>query len=194
MLFFGGYGVQAGRESYMIPVDARIWKETDVRREGVSVESVLRSDPAKRAPAPSWSWSTPPGATPMSAASAPISHGLAPIAAPDNALILTSATPGKVADDSKGANSVLMTELLTHIGVSAMPGSPASRASSTRPASPSPAPPTASRCRRCRPRCSTTSASPRPIRRDTAASPSRPANSSTVVPANAGTSYAAAHR
>src|SRR5919205_1678042 len=25
MLFFGGYGIQAGRESYMIPVDARIW-------------------------------------------------------------------------------------------------------------------------------------------------------------------------
>ena len=40
------------------------------------------------------------------------SHGLAPIAAPDNALILTSATPGKVADDSKGQNSVLVSELL----------------------------------------------------------------------------------
>ena len=46
------------------------------------------------------------------------SHGLAPISAPDNALILTSATPGKVADNSKGRNSVLMTELLTHIGAS----------------------------------------------------------------------------
>src|ERR1700712_994130 len=41
MLFFGGYGVQVGRESYMIPVDARIWKEGDVRREGISIESVL---------------------------------------------------------------------------------------------------------------------------------------------------------
>ena len=41
MLFFGGYGVQAGRESYMIPVDAAIWKESDVRRDGISVESVL---------------------------------------------------------------------------------------------------------------------------------------------------------
>src|SRR6267143_541672 len=28
MLFFGGYGVQAGRESFMVPVDARIWKES----------------------------------------------------------------------------------------------------------------------------------------------------------------------
>ncbi len=41
MLFFGGYGVQAGRESYMIPVDAAIWKESDVRLQGVSIESVL---------------------------------------------------------------------------------------------------------------------------------------------------------
>src|SRR3982751_5724967 len=40
MLFFGGYGVQAGRESYMVPVDARIWKESDVKREAISVESV----------------------------------------------------------------------------------------------------------------------------------------------------------
>src|SRR3954470_8614057 len=39
MLFFGGYAIQAGRESYMIPVDARIWKEGDIKREGVSVES-----------------------------------------------------------------------------------------------------------------------------------------------------------
>src|SRR6266436_2410170 len=41
MLFFGGYGVQVGRESYMIPVDAAIWKESDVRRQGVSIEAVL---------------------------------------------------------------------------------------------------------------------------------------------------------
>src|ERR1700736_5817442 len=41
MLFFGGYGVQSGRESYMIPVDAAIWRESDVRRQGVSIEAVL---------------------------------------------------------------------------------------------------------------------------------------------------------
>jgi uncharacterized caspase-like protein len=40
------------------------------------------------------------------------SHGLAPISAPNNALILFSATPGKVADDSDGASSLLVSELL----------------------------------------------------------------------------------
>ncbi|MFL6825283.1 MAG: caspase domain-containing protein, partial [Bradyrhizobium sp.] len=41
MLFFGGYGIQVGRESYMIPVDATIWRESDVRRGAISIESVL---------------------------------------------------------------------------------------------------------------------------------------------------------
>src|SRR3954464_9870490 len=43
MLFFGGFGVQVGRESFMIPVDAAIWKEADVRRDGVSIEAVLEA-------------------------------------------------------------------------------------------------------------------------------------------------------
>ena len=118
MLFFGGYGVQAGRESYMVPVDARIWKESDVKREGISVESVLEEirergaraklvviDASRR--------------NPYERRFRSFSHGLAPISAPDNALILTSATPGKVADDSKGQNSVLVSELLTNFNSNA---------------------------------------------------------------------------
>jgi uncharacterized caspase-like protein len=114
MLFFGGYGVQAGRESYMIPVDAAIWKESDVRRQGISIESVLETikghgarariaviDASRR--------------NPYERRFRAFSHGLAPINAPDNALILSSATPGKVADDSGGHNSVLVTELLNNI-------------------------------------------------------------------------------
>jgi uncharacterized caspase-like protein len=114
MLFFGGYGVQAGRESYMIPVDAAIWKESDVRREGLSIESVLQAmkdrgaraklvvvDASRRNPFER-RWRT-------------FSHGLAPINAPDNALVLTSATPGKVADDGKGEHSVLVSELLNNL-------------------------------------------------------------------------------
>jgi uncharacterized caspase-like protein len=118
MLFFGGYGIQAGRESYMIPVDATIWKESDVRRQGISIESVLEAmkeqgacaklvviDASRR--------------NPYERRFRAFSHGLAPISAPDNALILTSATPGKVADDGKGDNSVLMTALLGNLAVRA---------------------------------------------------------------------------
>ena len=114
MLYFGGYGVQAGRQSYMIPVDARIWKETDVKREGVSVESVLEAIREKGARARLVVLDAS-RRNPYERRFRAYSHGLAPIAAPDNALILTSATPGKVADDSKGAHSVLMTELLKEL-------------------------------------------------------------------------------
>ena len=114
MLFFGGYAIQAGRESYMIPVDARIWKEGDVKREGVSVESVLETIKEKSAKAKLVVLDAS-RRNPYERRFRSFSHGLAPISAPDNALILTSATPGKVADDSKGANSTLVAELLSNL-------------------------------------------------------------------------------
>jgi uncharacterized caspase-like protein len=114
MLFFGGYGVQVGRESYMIPVDAAIWKEADVRRQGFSVESVLDVMQAQGARAKLVVIDAS-RRNPYERRFRAFSHGLAPITAPDNALILTSATPGKVADDSENVNSVLMSELLTNL-------------------------------------------------------------------------------
>jgi uncharacterized caspase-like protein len=114
MLFFGGYGVQAGRESYMIPVDARIWKETDVRREGLSVESVLEAMKERGARAKLVVIDAS-RRNPYERRFRAFSHGLAPIIAPDNALILSSATPGKVADDSRGQYSVLVAELLNNL-------------------------------------------------------------------------------
>jgi uncharacterized caspase-like protein len=114
MLFFGGYGVQVGRESYMIPVDAAIWKESDVRRQGVSIEAVLEvmKEQGARAKLVVVDASR---RNPYERRFRAYSHGLAPINAPDNALILSSATPGKVADDSEGTHSVLMSELLNNL-------------------------------------------------------------------------------
>jgi uncharacterized caspase-like protein len=117
MLFFGGYGVQAGRESYMLPVDARIWKEADVRRDGLSVESVLEAIKERGARAKLVVIDAS-RRNPYERRFRAFSHGLAPIIAPDNALILSSATPGKVADDSKGQYSVLVAELLNNLNAS----------------------------------------------------------------------------
>ncbi len=122
MLFFGGYGVQAGSESYMIPVDAAIWKEADVRRQGFSIEQVLDVMKAQGAHA-KLAVIDASRRNPYERRFRTFSHGLAPIAAPDNALVLSSATPGKVADDSPGTHSVLMTELLNNIN--AQPAGPA---------------------------------------------------------------------
>ncbi len=114
MLFFGGYGVQVGRESFMIPVDAALWKEADVRRDGVSIELVLDAMTEKGAKAKLVVVDAS-RRNPYERRFRSYSHGLAPISAPENALILTSATPGKVADDGKGQYSVLVTELLNNL-------------------------------------------------------------------------------
>jgi hypothetical protein len=114
MLFFGGYGVQVGSESYMLPIDATIWKESDVRRQGISVESVLSAMTAQGARA-KLAVIDASRRNPYERRFRAFSHGLAPIEAPDNALILSSATPGQVADDSDDQHSVLVAELLNHV-------------------------------------------------------------------------------
>ena len=114
MLFFGGYAVQASRQSYMLPVDAVIWKESDVRRGGVSIESVLEMMKEQGAKA-KLAVVDASRRNPYERRFRSYSHGLAPINAPDNALILSSASPGKVVADGKGSNSVLVAELLSNL-------------------------------------------------------------------------------
>lgn len=114
MLFYGGYGIQAGRESYMIPVDANIWRERDVRREGVSVEKVLDAMKQKGARA-KLAVIDASRLNPYERRFRAFSHGLAPINTPDNALILSSTIPGKVVDDSQGQNSALVAQLLNNL-------------------------------------------------------------------------------
>ncbi|MBR0814302.1 caspase family protein [Bradyrhizobium diazoefficiens] len=114
MLFFGGYGVQAGRQSYMLPVDAVIWKESDVRRQGVSIDGVLDMMKEQGAKAKLVVVDAS-RRNPYERRFRSYSHGLAPISASDNALILTSASPGKVVDDGKGEHSVLVSEFLNNL-------------------------------------------------------------------------------
>lgn len=118
MLFFGGYGVQVGRESYMIPVDATIWKEADVKRTGVSVESVLDAMKERGAKAKLVVLDAS-RRNPYERRFRAFSHGLAPISPPENTIVLSSATPGKVADDSRAPNSVLVSELLNNLNAQA---------------------------------------------------------------------------
>ena len=41
LVFFSGYGIQANRQSYLIPVDVDIWNESEVAPKGVSLDNVL---------------------------------------------------------------------------------------------------------------------------------------------------------
>jgi uncharacterized caspase-like protein len=114
MLFFGGYGVQSRHETYMIPTDAVIWKEGDVRHEGTSVETVLHAVKERGARA-TLAVIDASRRNPYERRFRSYSHGLAPVNAPNNALIISSNTPGKVADDTNGKHSVFVTELLNEL-------------------------------------------------------------------------------
>jgi hypothetical protein len=114
LLYFGGFGVQVGRQSYLLPIDAAIWREADVRRDGLSVEELLDVMKERGAQA-RLAVIDASRRNPYERRFRGYSRGLAPIAVPDNALILSSATPGKVADDAKGSTSLLVTELLKNL-------------------------------------------------------------------------------
>ncbi|NVO17725.1 MAG: caspase family protein [Rhodoplanes sp.] len=111
LLFFSGYAIQTAKQSYIIPVDAQIWTEGEVRRDGVSIESILTDmnssgatvkvviiDGARR--------------NPFERRFRGFSAGLASLNAPAGTLAMYSAATDKVANDSDGENSLFVTELL----------------------------------------------------------------------------------
>jgi formylglycine-generating enzyme required for sulfatase activity len=116
LFYFSGFGLQVGRRSYLIPVNAQIWSESDVSRDGVNVDDLLTDmnrkgakvkivviDAARRNP-----FERRFRASPM---------GLAPLGAPEGTLALFSAAPGAVINDrdGAGANSILVTELIKEL-------------------------------------------------------------------------------
>jgi len=111
MLFFGGYAVQSGIESYLLPVDAVIWKERDVRRQGVAIGPVLEMirEQGARAQLVVLDASR---RNPFERRFRLYSRGLGPIKAAGNALVLSSNAPNRVVSDRDGAHSVLVSEFL----------------------------------------------------------------------------------
>jgi uncharacterized caspase-like protein len=114
MLFYSGFGVQVDRQSYMIPVDAQIWKEADVRRDGASIDALLAAM-NERGAAIKLVVLDASRRNPFERRFRSYSNGLAAIDAPQGTLIISSATPGKVAYDAKGENSLVVAELLRSI-------------------------------------------------------------------------------
>jgi len=99
LVYFGGFGVQSRGQNYMIPVDAKIWEERDVRRDGVSVEETLSelssSGARKRIAIVDASRRNP-----YERRFREYSHGLAPIGEDRNSIVITSTSPEQVAEDA----------------------------------------------------------------------------------------------
>ncbi len=114
LLYFSGFGLDVGRQNYLIPVDAQIWNEADARRDGISVDAVLADmqragakvkiiilDAARR--------------NPFERRFRASAAGLAAINAPVGTLALYSAAPGQVIDENSGTNSLFVGELIKEL-------------------------------------------------------------------------------
>ena len=121
LLAYSGFGLQAGRENYMIPVNAQIWKESDISREGVSIEQVLAGMNSRGAGA-KLAILDASRRNPFERRFRGYSAGLAPVMAPAGSLVISAASANKIVDDVQGGNGLLVGELLKEIssvGVSA---------------------------------------------------------------------------
>ena len=90
LVFFSGFGVQSGRQSYMIPVDAQIWTEPDVRRDGFSLETVL-GEINSRGAGVKIALIDASRRNPFERRFRSFSAGLAPVIAPNGTLVMYSA-------------------------------------------------------------------------------------------------------
>src|SRR5262245_36171682 len=114
LIFFSGIGVQAGRQTYMMPINAHVWSEADVRRAGVSLEPMLSEVDAKGAGAKLVILDAS-RRNPFERRFRSVSAGLAAVQAPDDTLVMYAAAPGKVVADGEGDVSPFMDELVGQI-------------------------------------------------------------------------------
>ncbi len=115
LFYFSGFGLQAGRQSYLLPVNAQIWTEADVRRDGVGIDALLAEmhrkgakvkiviiDAARR--------------NPFERRFRNVAAGLAPLNAPVSTLVLYSGALNRRIDErSSGSNSLFVAELIKEL-------------------------------------------------------------------------------
>ena len=116
LIFFSGFGVQSSRQSYMIPVDAQIWTEPDVRRDGLSLETVL-GEINNRGAGVKIALIDASRRNPFERRFRSFSAGLAPVIAPNGTLVMYSAALSSVISDNGGDHSLFVQELLKEIRV-----------------------------------------------------------------------------
>ena len=116
LVFFSGFGVQSNRQSFMIPVDAQIWTEADVRRDGFSLETVL-GEINSRGAGVKIALVDASRRNPFERRFRSFSAGLAPVIAPNGTLVMYSAALSSVISDNGSDRSMFVQELLKEIRV-----------------------------------------------------------------------------
>ena len=116
LIFFSGFGVQSNRQSYLLPVDAQIWTEQDIRHDGFSLETVL-GEINSRGAGVKIALIDASRRNPYERRFRTFSAGLAPVIAPNGTLVMYSAALSSVISDNGGDHSLFVQELLKEIRV-----------------------------------------------------------------------------
>jgi Tfp pilus assembly protein PilF len=116
LLFYSGFGVQSARQSYLIPIDAQIWTEPDVRRDGFSLENVL-GEINSRGAGVKIALLDASRRNPFERRFRSFSAGLAPVIAPNGTLVMYSAALSSVVSENGSDRSLFVSELLKEIRV-----------------------------------------------------------------------------
>ena len=115
LLFFSGYGIQSDHENYLIPIDAQIWTEAEVRRDGLSLVRILdeinHRGAAVKITLLDASWRNP-----FERRFRTHSAGLASVDAPPGTLVMYSTSISSAQSDNGGSNSLFVSELLKNVG------------------------------------------------------------------------------
>jgi len=114
LIFFDGFGVQSARQTYLLPVDAQIWTESDVLRDGFDLEKIL-GEMDSRGASVKIALLNASRRNPFERRFRRYSAGLAPAVTPANTLVLYSSALGSVVSNSRNDHSVFVTELLREI-------------------------------------------------------------------------------
>jgi uncharacterized caspase-like protein len=112
LLFFSGFGIQSDRQTYMIPVNAQIWTEADVRRDGFSLDSVL-AEMNSRGARVKIAILDASRRNPFERRFRAVAGGLAPVSVPKGTVVMYAAAPGAVVRD--GDRQVFINELIKEI-------------------------------------------------------------------------------
>jgi uncharacterized caspase-like protein len=118
LIFFSGYGIQANRQSYLIPVDADIFNESEVRPNGISLDAVLAEMNRRGAGVKIAIIDAARRFNPFENRFRRPSAGLAPPSSPRGTLVMYSATagtPGDLVRPSGADRGLFVGELLKEI-------------------------------------------------------------------------------
>jgi formylglycine-generating enzyme required for sulfatase activity len=123
VFFYSGHGIEMSGSNYLVPIDARLERETDVKRQAIDLEEVINSVRGARKLQLILldACRDNPFAKSMKRTRGVPTKGLAPFAVPDdgNVIVVYAAEPGRTALDKDPANpkdspfSVALSKYLT---------------------------------------------------------------------------------